>query len=347
MNSLFKGSYDRLRGLMAVALLSVVAATPLQAKTLKIATLSPDGSNWMKMMRKGGKEVEQRTEGRVKFKFYPGGVMGNDAAVLRKIRLGQLQGGAMSGGSLAKFAPDSQVYNMPLKFRSFEEVDYIRERMDETVAGAIEKGGFVNFGLAEGGLAYIMSNTAVASVNELRTKKVWIPDNDPAAATSVKAFGVSPIPLSIGDVLPGLQTGLVDTVASSPIATIALQWHTQVKHMTDLPLLYFYAVMAIDKKAFKRISAADQASVREVMSNVFKQIDAQNRKDNIAAFEALQKQGVAVVSPANEAEWRQFADNAVNELLSAGLVSRPVYQRFDKLLMEYRSQQQQAAADAN
>ena len=213
-----------------VILVWAIPSLPAEATVLKIATISPDGSSWMRKMRQGAKEVEQLTEGRVKFKFYPGGVMGSDNVVLRKIRLGQLQGGAVPGGSLAKYAPNSQIYNLPLLFRSFREVDFVRERMDPIIVEALEEGGFVTFGLGEGGFAYLMSNARVTQVAHLKSKKIWVPDSDPTSVNTVESFGLSPIPLPLGDVLPSLQTGMINTVATSPIAAIALHWHTQVTH---------------------------------------------------------------------------------------------------------------------
>jgi TRAP-type C4-dicarboxylate transport system substrate-binding protein len=332
----------------AALLLRIVAMSLLmlplcsQADTVfKIATISPDGSAWMRQMRAAAKTIEARTEKRVSFKFYPGGVMGNDKAVQRKIRIGQLQGGAFPGGSMVSAYPDSQIYNLPLLFRSYEEIDYVRKSLDAEIMAGYEKGGFVTFGLAEGGFAYLMTNNrAVATPEALKQQKVWVPNDDPASAKALSTFDVSPIPLAVPDVLASLQTGLIDTVAASPIVTIALQWHTQVKHMTDLPLLYFYATLAIDKKAFGKLSPADQATVREVLVDTFRQIDAQNRKDNVAAFDAMKKQGITVTVPtAQERElWLKKSENAVKSYVDSGYISQAAYDRVMQLLNEYRKQ---------
>lgn len=323
------------------AFTTALMAADTRAAVLKIATISPDGSSWMVKMRAGAEAVEAATEGRVKFKFYPGGVMGNDKAVLRKIRLGQLHGGAVPGGSLTKFAPNSQLYNMPLLFRSFREVDVVRERMDRLIIEELERGGFVTFGLGEGGLAYLMTDAAVTQVDQLRAKKVWVPDNDPITAGVVKSFGISPIPLSIGDVLPSLQTGIIDTVATSPIAALALQWHTQISHMTDIPLMYFYAVLAIDKKVFDKLRPGDQRTVRDIMGKVFADIDRQNRQDNLAAFAAMQKQGIVLSRPSREHidAWNRYAEQAMNRIVESGEVSRPLYEQMMNYLEQHRSAQ--------
>jgi len=314
-------------------------ATSAQALTLKVATLSPDGSGWMTKMRAGAAEVKTRTEGRVDFKFYTGGTMGNDRAVLTKIKIGQLQGGAITGGSLSDFVRDIQVYSLPLKFKSFDEVDYVRSKMDVPFSKALESAGFVNFGFAEGGFAYVMSKNAPASsISALRKQRVWIPDNDRQSEEALKSLKVAPVPLSLGDVLPSLQTGIIDTVASSPIGAVALQWHTQVKYLTDLPMSYFVGTLAIDKKAFGKIAAADQVVVRDVMGRVFREIDQQNRKDNLAAYNALLRQGIKQVKPSAEelAEWARFSTIASEQMEKQGIVSPQAASQFNAYLTAFR-----------
>ncbi len=315
-------------------------ATSAHALTLKIATLSPDGSAWMTKMRSGAAEIKTRTEGRVEFKFYTGGTMGNDRAVLNKIKIGQLHGGAVTGGSLSDYTRDLQVYSLPLKFKSFDEVDYVRGKMDAPFSKALETAGFVNFGFAEGGFAYAMSkNAPVSSIAALRKQRVWIPDNDRQSEEALKAFQVTPVPLSLGDVLPSLQTGIIDTVASSPIGAVALQWHTQVKYLTDLPMSYFVGTLAVDHKAFGKMTPADQAVVREVMKRVFHEIDAQNRKDNLAAYGALLKQGIKPVKPSAQelTEWARFSSIASEQMEKQGIVSAQATSQLNALLQAFRS----------
>jgi len=311
--------------------------------TLKIATLSPDGSLWMKTMKQAAEEVKTATEGRVKFRFYPGGVMGSDDAVLKKMRLGQLHGAAIPGGALSQFAPDTQAYNLPLIFNSYAEVDYVRSKLDGKIQKLYEDAGFVNFGLAEGGFAYLMSKAPIVSPEDLKQRKVWVPSNDSASLAAAKTFEISPIPLPLGDVLASLQTNLIDTVTSSPIGTIALQWHTQVSDITDLPLMYFYGILAISEKAFnKKVSPEDQVIVREIMGKAFKAIDKQNRKDNESAFAALQAQGIKLNKPsdAQKASWKAKTDASIESYLQQGGISQSAYQEVTKLVKQFRQQAQ-------
>src|SRR5512139_2770804 len=133
---------------------SLAVFMPAQAVVFKIATIAPDGTHWMEEMRKGADEIEKQTQGRVQFRFYPGGVMGDDNTVLRKIRIGQLQGGAITGGGLSEIYPDTQIYSIPFTFSSYAEVDYVRKRVDPLLIAGLKEKGFISFGISEGGFAY-------------------------------------------------------------------------------------------------------------------------------------------------------------------------------------------------
>ena len=309
------------------------------AAVIKIATLSPDGTAWMKKMRQGAKEIAKRTDGRVKIKYYPGGVMGDENAILRKMRINQLQGAAVTSGSLTRYYKDADIYGMPFLFNSQNEVDYVRQHMDKLIIKGLEKGGLISFGLAESGFAYILSNDAIKSVSELRKKKAWIPDTA-SARDAVKAFSLQPIPLPISDVLSGLQTSLVDTIAAPPIASIALQWHSQVKYLTEMPLLYGYGTLVVSKRALKKLKREDRKVVHEVMSRIFKDINQQNKKDNVSALAALKSQGITFIKPDDKqhAEWKTLAQKANQQLVKNGLNSKKMFKLINKLIVDSRKQ---------
>jgi TRAP-type C4-dicarboxylate transport system substrate-binding protein len=322
-------------------LLIVMLAGQAHAMWFKIATLSPEGSVWMERMREGAEELARRTNNRVRIKYYSGGVMGDDKAVLRKIRIGQLQGGAFVGGSLSEYYRDNQIYSLPLFFRSFKEIDYVRERLDKRIMDGFEKGGFVTFGIAEGGFAYVMSTVPIRTVDDMRGQKVWIPDNDSMILETVKAFDITPIPLSIADVRAGLQTGLINTVTTPPIGALALQWHTQIKYLLDEPFLYIYGVLAVDRDAFFKISPEDQKIFREIMGAVFKALDRRNREDNIKALETLRNQGIEFIRPSAEATkiWLKDASEVPKRLVETDRLSQEMVETLGNLLKEYRTKE--------
>ncbi|MCW8830286.1 MAG: TRAP transporter substrate-binding protein DctP [Gammaproteobacteria bacterium] len=312
---------------LSVVLSLVMVAVPLYAKTIKIATISPDGTLWMNEMRAGAKEIKKRTQGRVKFKFYPGGVMGSVENVLRKMRIGQLQGGAVTTGSLAGVYPDIDIYGLPYLFSSLDQVDYVREKLDQPLLDELEKKGYISFGFGEGGFSYMMSDSSLYTVEDVRKQKVWVPGGNKVGEAVFSSAEVSPVTLPVSDVLTGLQTGLVNTVITSPIGAIALQWHTRVKYVIDVPLTYITAMLVIDKKAFNKIKKEDQAIVREVMGEAFKRIDSANRRDNLAAQDALKQQGIKYVSLPQDSldAWYAIGDKAIKKLQKNNSYSPAAY----------------------
>ncbi len=323
----------------AVALVILMGSAPAiaQAVTLKIATLSPEGSMWMEKMRQGAEQVAQQTQNRVTFRFYPGGVMGNDTAVLRKIRVGQLHGGAVVGGTLSDFFPGNMIYAQPMKFSTLEQVDHVRQHMDPYIQDGLYDAGFVTFGLTGGGFAYIMSKERVESVADLRKRKVWIPDNDKVSRDAMAVFGISPIPLPLADVRTAMQSGLIDTVATSPVAALILQWHTQIKYVTNIPLIYLYGVLAVDKKQFLKIAEPDRAVVKQIMTKTFADIDNQNRTDDIKAIAALKNQGIQFITPSGPVleEWRTTAAKATDKMVADGTLPKDAVDQINRLLKAF------------
>lgn len=307
------------------------------AVVLKIATLVPDGTSWMEAFRSGAEEVNSRTEGRVEFRFYPGGVMGNDKSVLRKIRIGQLQGGAITGGGLAEIYPDAQIYSLPFVFHSLKEVDYVRAKMDPLIIAGLKKAGFTSFGISEGGFAYLMSNQPVRSIADLKSLKVWVPEGDAISRAAFRAVDVYPISLPLTDVLTGLQTGLIDTVASSPIGAIALQWHTRVKYLTDMPLVYLYGTLVVSNRAFAKLSPQDQQIVQQVFGGVLKRLNAENRIDNAKAREALKQQGIQFVKPLpSDSGWQSVVEHTIDRLTKNNMLSASMLAILQHNLADYR-----------
>jgi TRAP-type C4-dicarboxylate transport system substrate-binding protein len=295
----------------------------------------------MKQMRDGAKEIKERTDGRVNFKFFGGGVAGNDKKVMRKIRIGQLHGGMFTPSSVADIYPNMQLYGMPLVFNSMAEVEYVRQRMDSVLMAGLEEAGLVSFGFSDGGFARVLSNTPITSVDSLKGRKVWVPEGDLITYNTMSALGLSPVTLAVTDVMTGLQTGLVDIVGSSPVGAVVMQWHTKVKYMTDFPLAYLMGFMVIDKRYFDKISDADQQVVREVFGKVYAEFDRQNKLDDSAAFKALVDSGIEIVRP-NEEEsdnWRALVSASNLEMADRGVISRELYDEMLGYIAEYRKSQ--------
>jgi TRAP-type C4-dicarboxylate transport system substrate-binding protein len=309
------------RGFAFLALL-LAAASPAAAVTLKIATLSPEGSPWMEQLEAAADEVARATGDRVRLRFYAGGVMGGDEAMLRKMRIGQLHGAAITGGSLSEIASEALLYSLPLLFEDLDEVDRVRARFDGRLIEALGREGYAVLGIAGAGFAFAMSRDPVRTLPEMRERRLWAPDRDAGALASIRAFDVTPVPLALADVRVGLQSGLVDAVIAPPIGALALQWHTQVDHVLELPLLYVYGLLLLDADVLDRLRPGDRAILRSVVGGAFERVQRDNRASSRAAWEALTGSGVTPVAPDPVAEraWRRAGREARARLVAEGVV---------------------------
>jgi TRAP-type C4-dicarboxylate transport system substrate-binding protein len=322
----------------AALLLALLVATGVRAADIKIASVAPDGSHWMTEMRGGADEIRMRTSGRVSLKFYPGGVMGNDAQVLRKIRVGQLQGGAFTAGGLAERYGALNLYGIPLLFRSLNEVDVVRAKLDPKLIAGLEQAGFVALGFSEGGFANLLSNEPIHGVDDMKRKKVWVPEGDQISFLAMQSLGLSPVVLPVTDVLTGLQTGLIEITFASPVAALVLQWQTRVKYRTDLPISYSFGIFAIEKGAFNALTPDDQKIVREVMKRVMDGLDRTARDDDKRAAEVLASSGVKTVS-VNAADvdgWRRTVEALYPQLRERPDLDKALFDELSATLADYR-----------
>jgi TRAP-type transport system periplasmic protein len=330
---------------VAIASLLMTASPAVWATELKLATVVPENSQWMRDMRTAATAIQSQTQGRVTLKLYGGGVMGNEKKVLRKIRIGQLQGGAFTANGIAEVYPDVVVYGLPMVFESQDEVDYVRQRMDKLFMRGLEQSGFVSFGFAGGGFARILANKPISRVAELRGQKVWVPDGDRVTYAAMEALQLSPVVLPVTDVLTGLQTGLIDIIAAPPVGVLALQWQTRVKYLTTVPLMYTMGLVAVDAKAFAELSAADQVVVRRVMGDMYIRTDQQSRQDDAQAQQALKTGGLRFVDadPSDVAVWRKTIAATNQKLGREGVFNPSLLDQLNGYLQEFRAHKPMAA----
>lgn len=324
----------------AVVLLLSLGSAHALAQTIKIATIAPEGSSWMKDMRAGAKAIEKHTEGRVKLKYYAGGVQGNDKQVQRKMRTGQLHGGAFTSGALNMFQKEADLFSLPLMFSTIEEARFVRSHLEAELRQRMEDAGYVNFGFAAAGFAYMMSNKPMRNLADMNGQKIWIPEGDPVSFAALRALGVAPVVMPITDVMTGLQTDLLDSVTVPPVGAVVFQWYTRLKYITELPVAYVYACLLIDKRAFFRLSEEDQRVVREVMEGIYRKFDQNGVTDNREALQALLENGMQMASPdtSEVVEWRRIVNDSHRDLARNGVFDINMLDRMQDLLDEYRAE---------
>ena len=332
---------DRLRTLWCIAAAGVLCALPASPAgrvSIKVATLAPDGSAWMKSFRKMDREIRVRTRNAVRFKVYPGGVQGDEMDVLRKIDADQLDGGGFTGLGMGRIYPDTLVVAVPLLVGTYDEVDYLKKELGAEFERGIERSGFVLLGWQEVGFVYLFSKNPVTTIEDFRKSKIWCWEGDPVAPHVFKAAKINPVYLAMHDVLPALQTGAIDTTYNSPLGAVVLQWHTKVSYMTDCPLTYALSGLVVTRAKFSQIPAEHQPVVKAICTRHLKQQIQLTRRANGEAVDALRKRGIQTVSLTPEArqELRSIFVKA-GETLSGTTFSRSVFDRANKLLAANRA----------
>lgn len=311
------------------------------AQTIKFATVAPDGSTYMKIMREFDAEIRRLTGGEVKFKIYANQSQGDEKAVVRKIRIGQLHAAGFTGVGLGEILPEVRVLELPFLFRNYEEVDYVASLLYDEFSRKFEEKGFIILGWADVGFAYVFAQKPIRTLEELRRTKMWMWEGDPLAEATFKALGVSAIPLSLVDVLTSLQTGLIEAVYIPPLPCISLQWHTRVKTMMDVPLANVTGAVLVSRRMFRKLSPEHQQILLEQGKKYMAQLVQQAREDNEKSIELMRQNGIQIVSLSEEdlVPFYQAAQQA-HQALVGKLYSQELLDRVKQALAEFRSRQE-------
>ncbi len=285
--------------ILALILLTMVVAFPASAQNvvLKLGTLAPEGTNWVKAFRQINQEMEQKTNKQVTLRVFPGGILGDEEDMLRKVKVGQIQGALLTGGGLGLIFKDIKILAIPFLFQNYREVDALLGKMEGFFQKGFQDNGFKSLGWAEQGFIYVFSKEPIKKVADIRRGKVWIWEDTAMGKAVFEELGINPIPLSIPDILMALQTGMLDTIYSSPLAAISMQWFTKVSWMTDMPLAYSAGAVVFQKSALEKIPVSQRGIVEEIFQRNLAPLKEITRQENEKAIQVLAGKGIKRVTP--------------------------------------------------
>ncbi|RMF15671.1 MAG: hypothetical protein D6761_07470 [Candidatus Dadabacteria bacterium] len=253
------------RPIFGVLLTILVSGTSVQAAPVrfKAGTLAPEGSPWLNTWNEFVAHVEANSGVDAKIVTYPGGVMGDEADMVRKLKFGQLQMVGVTVAGIAHLMPEILVLNLPFLFNNYDEVDYVVGKLFDRFQEIAATRGLYLVGLLDQGWIEAYSKRRVGSPEEFIKQRVWIWNEDRIALTLAKKLGINGVMLPVPEVLTSLQTGLIDSMFSSSTALVSLQWHTQMKYYYPFRLRYDPAAFMISEKALKKLAPADQQKFRQ------------------------------------------------------------------------------------
>lgn len=318
--------------------LFVGASAALAASTLvKVSLVTPEGSTWTNALYRMTREIQIKTAGEVEFEIYAGGISGDESDVLRKMRINRIHAAGFSGVGLGIIEPKVRILEAPLLFRDTREIDLVREALFDEFATDFAKKGYVLLGFAEAGFVYFFSKVDMVGPQGFKSVKMWVWKGDPVAKSSLEVFGIKAYPLHLADVNTGLETGMINSFYSPPLAAIAFQWYSKIRYMLDYPMVNSTGALLIKKDIFDSLSKKNQIILRTVARKYCDDLIRLARKENAEALRVLQNAGIAFEYP-TPAQILLLKENAASiyRMHMGELYPKDLFQKVQRILNVHR-----------
>jgi TRAP-type transport system periplasmic protein len=319
--------------------------TPVHASSLKLATMAPEGSVWMRQIDALNADLATITNGKISFKVYPGGIMGDDEVVLRKIRVGQLDGALFTTNALSKLDDDIYLLTYPGLFLNNREVDYFLETQSEFLTSRLQSKGFEVLGIMSLGFTYAYSTFPIQDTGDMKNAKAWLWDNDAVMNAMYSRLGVTPVSVGIGDVMTALQTGLLNMVFNTPAGIVSLQWFTRVKYMLDSPLTHSFGAFIVKSSSWEKVPDDLKPVVKDLVRKYTGEITRINRIEDEKARDILKTRGITILTPVPEfsGNLQALFTDIRKDLLSPGKTAP--WQTIYSVVTDYRTNSERTGSD--
>jgi TRAP-type C4-dicarboxylate transport system substrate-binding protein len=291
-----------------------------------------------------GEQWRQAPGGGVQLTIYPDGTMGSEADMVSRMRLGQLQAAMVTTTGLTEIEQGAAgLQTIPKAFRTLDEVDYIGEKLQPLLEKRLEAKGFVVLFWSDTGFIRFFSKQPMITPDDLRKTKLFISANRPAELEIYHSVGCNAVPLEISDVLPGLQTGLIDCVCLPPTFALAIQLDSAAPHMLDMNWAPLVGAAIVNKKTWDSLSPETRQALRKSAREAGKLIKADGRRENVESIEALRKRGLKIhtVTPEINAEWDRTVEQAYPKIRGA-VVPADIFDEVMSRLKTFRAAQEGA-----
>lgn len=315
-------------------LLTVDHAAAGSQHFIKFATVAPEGSTWIKHLKTLDKNLRTKSDDRIGFRIYAGGIAGDELDILKKIRIGQIHCTGFSGVGFGKILPMVRVLDLPFLFNSYEETDLVHREMRSFFADQFREKGFELLAWSEVGNIYLFSKKPIKTLKDLSGLKVWTWAGDPIAKTTFAAMGVNPIPLAITDVTTALNTGMVDTIYAPPLGALALQWYTSIDYMLDLPIVHSTGAVLISGKYFKKLPQDLAVLLSNTTEKAMVDLTQELREQNKEAIQIIQDSGVTITPTPTGNDLEEFRNihNQVANKMAGELYPKDILDRVNMLI---------------
>ena len=292
------------------------------AVVIKIATLAPSGSPWHENLKEIAAEWNKVSGGTVTLRIYPDGVAGDEADMVRKIRIGQLQGAMITNAGMSRIVSEINALTIPLASDSWEAVDRMRNALKPKLEALLEAQGLVVLSWGDAGWVRFFVNTPDPSVKSLQKAKLFVWSSDDGTADLWKASGFNAIPLSATDILPGLQTGMINAYNTTATMALASLWFPFTPYMIDMPWAPLIGATVLKKDTWEKIPETTRIQLKKIAENTGSRLQKDIRKMEEEAVIEMQKRGLKVITLRDDQrrEWQQFAEKTAYPKIRGNLV---------------------------
>ena len=335
--------------LAAVAILSTAAvagpsnasAQSQDAVKIRLGALAPRGTTWHRSLLEMGEKWRTVQGAGAEFIVYAGGSQGGEADMVRRMRVGQLNAAMLSVIGLTEIDDSvAALQKMPMMFRSWDELDHVREKLRAPLEKRFLDKGFVVLCWGDAGWVRFFSKEAALRPADYRRMKVFAWAGDNPQADIMKTLGYQPVVLEISDILPGLQTGMISMVPSTPFWALTLQFYQHASYMLDMNWAPMVGAVVVTRKVWDAMSPAGQQALRQAGEIAGAQLRTVSRREQEESVAAMKKRGLKAqaLTAELEAEWRSVAEQTY-PMIRGKTVPVEFFDEVRRLLHEYRSAQ--------
>ena len=323
---------------LALAVMLAASSASAQATVkIKLGTLAPQGSTWHQQMISMAEDFSKASGGKVELKIYAGGTQGNEGEMIRKMSIGQLQAASITAIGLHEITPEPQAEDAPFMIDSYEEYDYVHEKVRGKLEDAISRRGFQVLQWGEVGFVYLFSTQPYRTPADFGKGKVFTWNGDPGAEAAWKAAGFHPIVLSSTDLVPALTSGMINIIGQSPLYAYTTNLYSRAKYMLDLHWGFLTGATVVRKDTWDKIPQDVREKLLQIADDYGKKTREDVRKQNGDAIVQMKKRGLNVVEPSAIEAWHKAADEA-NAVVRGKVVPAEIYDEVKKYRDEYRAQ---------
>jgi len=297
--------------LVVAALAALVASTAQAQVTIKLGTLAPAGSTWHEILKEVAQRWEQASGGQVKLRVYAGGTQGSEGDMVRKMGIGQLQAASISNVGMHDILPEPQMFSLPMFFNDEADVECTFGKMRGRVEAAFDAKDYVVLQWSRIGAMSMFCDKPFRTPAEMdaANAKVFAWEGDPKSVEAWRAAGFRPVVLSSTDVVPSLQTGMINCITNVPLYILTTRLFEKADNMVDLPWGYIYGATIVRKDAWEKIAPDLRARLKAIAVELGVKVDAEVRRLNVDAVTAMKKQGLQVVS-VDARPWREMMERS-------------------------------------